>query len=93
MGDSVQASNWKVVDAPKKVAALQPNLPTLNRAFSLGAANMIWYKDPILNCRDRCKLNISLMFPSTKIDVNMVGVVGFKFSSTSDYYALVIIKK
>lgn len=93
MGDSVQSSNWSVVDAPKKIAALKPNLPTFNRAFALGAANMIWYKDPILNCRDRCKLNVSLLFPSQTIDTNMVGVVGFKFTSTMDYYALVIIKK
>jgi len=41
MGDSVRASGWKVVDAPKKIAALIPQLPTFNRTFALGAANMI----------------------------------------------------
>jgi len=41
MGDSVRASGWKIVDAPKKIAALNPQLPTFNRSFALGAANMI----------------------------------------------------
>jgi hypothetical protein len=84
MGDSVRASGWKIIDAPKKIAALNPQLPTYNRSFALGAANMIWYKDPILLCRDRCKLNVSLLFPSQTPDTNMIGVVGFKFGSTND---------
>jgi len=41
MGDSGFASKWNTVEAPNKIAALRPMMPTYNRAFALGAANMI----------------------------------------------------
>jgi len=52
MGDSVFGSEWQITDAKNKVAALSPKSPTMHRTFLLGAANIIWYKDPLLICHD-----------------------------------------
>lgn len=52
MADSKWAAPWKIADTKNKIAALIPSLPTLNRIFELGAANIIWYKDPLLICQN-----------------------------------------
>lgn len=84
MPESIFASDWKITDAPKKIAALQPMMPTKHNLFKLGAANMIWYLDPLQRCIDRCQINVSLLFPSRILQESVVGVVGFKFKSTND---------
>jgi hypothetical protein len=52
MGGSKLASVWKISDAKNKKAALVPSMPTFNRTFTLGASNMIWYKDSLLICQN-----------------------------------------
>lgn len=84
MGDSVFASEWGISDAKNKLAALSPLLPTLHRTFMLGAASIIWYKDPLLVCHDRCLFKVSMRFPSKIKNQNFVGVVGFKFKTPQE---------
>lgn len=84
MGDSGFASKWNTVEAPNKIAALRPMMPTYNRAFALGAASMIYYKNTLLTCRDRCHFKVQIRFPNQKSE-NSVGVVGFKFKHPKEY--------
>lgn len=84
MGDSLLSCDWKIADAKNKIAALVPSLPTQNRSFTLGAANMIWYKDPLLICHDLCYIKVAIKFPTVKYDEKMTGVIGFKFSDITN---------
>jgi len=85
MGDSMFASEWQITEAKNKVAALSPKLSTMHRTFLLGAANIIWYKDPLLICRDLCLFKVSMLFPEkTKLNQSMVGVLGFKFKTPKE---------
>lgn len=52
MAESLYGGKWKIADAKNKIAAIMPQLPTLNRTFTLGAANMIWYKSKLLVCQN-----------------------------------------
>jgi len=84
MGDSVMGSDWGISEAKNKIAALSPKLATMHRTFLLGAASLIWYKDPLIRCVDRCKFNVSLRFPSQNLNQNLIGVVGFKFKTPKE---------
>lgn len=52
---------------------------------------MIWYKDKTLRCKDNCKIKTKMRFPIEE-DGKYLGIIGFKFVDTSNYYALVIKK-
>ena len=64
MADSQLSDIWRISNSKYKIAVIMPNMPTENSDFSLGASNMIWYKDSILICRDMCKINLSMKFPT-----------------------------
>lgn len=89
--ESQQASDWTISDTYNKREAIYPQLDTVNLNKPLSPANMIWYKDKTLRCKDYCKINALMRFP-TEEDGKYLGILGFKFVDTSNYYALVIKK-
>jgi len=84
MAESAMAAGWKVNEAPRKVAALMPLMPTSHLLFTLGPCNLIWYKDEMLRCTDRCLMKAQMRFPNPRDGDSQVGVIGFKFKSPSE---------
>jgi len=91
VAESINPSIWKTKDTFEKKAALIPLLGTYNNKLPYEAANMIYYKDKSLICIDRCSVKVQLRFPFDEPG-KQLGVVGFKFIDTNNYYALVIVK-